>query len=395
MKRLATLLLLAAVFTAAACLPAGSSAAAFPAETVNRLLDDLIGSQYMEEQLYGDLLGVLDAFDRFDREKSWENLQKARAALFLAKSRAARLQPPETTLTAEDQMLILDAGQNTIFMEHAGEDFSGKQTLTLNAYASLRANILLDVFLQDDWEIALRHVRLYREITECWLQYNANFTDWILMLVDDPQAAEQFGRLMAEYCPLTQARRAASPVSMDGNEAASGALLDRVEELIPELDLIVGAKTDRLNRLTEQVDAGRWDEIARNFTEISGMPSFLLPYPSGIQNGEESYFWMENDRYASITDLSGMPDRIPDSCRFRIPGASQEDAEAYRQDLADLGVTPGIDSGEDGKINLIYMYDSSVFTLAWEDGSMTVTMLEDPFPLVPYWYLAALSTGSR
>ena len=149
MKRLTTILLLAAVFTAAACLPAGSSAAAFPAETVNRLLDDLIGSQYMEEQLYGDLLGVLDAFDRFDREKSWENLQKARAALFLAKSRAARLQPPETTLTAEDQMLILDAGVSAhpLSLKNLGlEDGKIWYRLRTKEFSSIKEEILEQLY---------------------------------------------------------------------------------------------------------------------------------------------------------------------------------------------------------------------------------------------------------
>lgn len=375
-------------------LPAVSSTATFSAETVDRLLDDLIGSLYTEEKLYGDMLSVLDAIDRFDQDNSWENLQRARAMLFLAKRDVMSLKAPETTLTEEDQMAFLEAGHNVIFMENMGLSFSGIQTNTLNTFSSLRTYLLLNIFIRDDWEIAMQNAKVNREIAECCLQYNANLATRILMIVDEPQATEMFTQLMAEYCPLTDARRATSPVSMDENTAASEALLNQVDSLVSELYPVVGAKADRNNRLSDQIDASQWEEIGRNLLKISGTPDVFLPFPSGIQNAEEHYFWMEKGEYILTPLPSEMPDRRPDACMIQIPGVSLETAKEYQQTLADYGEYPEIDYGEEDKLNLIYTDSNSIFTLGWEDSIMTITMLQEPFFMIPTWFANVLISTS-
>ena len=165
MKRVLSMIL-AAVCLLVLPLPA---TAAIEEERIIRFLDDLIGLLYQEELLYEDTIYVLDAMERFDEEKSWDNLQKARAMLYVARHDIAMLTPPETSMDMTDQMAFLDAGLDISVMETAATGFRAEQTETLNAFMHFRSSLLLDVFLVNDWETARRnkqpedgHVPIFR-----------------------------------------------------------------------------------------------------------------------------------------------------------------------------------------------------------------------------------------
>ena len=394
MKKRALFLLLAVSCLLVFSAPAVRADPALGEALTVRLLNDWIGMIYRYEVMYGDLLRVLDAFEAFGGERSLDRLLEARAALYLAKLDISNLKVPEIALTPEDIEAALDAGMNISFMESGPGQFTAEQTVLLNTLASLRTSILLDVFLEDDWEVAMQAVKLRRELAEINLRYNAGLTDWILMKINNPMASEQFGELMAEYCPLIHARRASSPVPEAENEAAAQALLARQAQLIADMNALDGARAERINRLTDQLQSGDWQAILDNIRVISGA-NLLLPYPPGIETGEESYFWTENDTVLPTPFPADMPRRKPDSCRMRLPGVSAEEAEAYRQDLTAAGVTPvSRTDGEGGAFTLYYDYAGSAFILAWENDTMTLTMLEEPFLLVPVWLDMLLSMAA-
>ena len=93
------------------------SAAAVQEDTETRLLNDLIILLQREEQIQGDMLRTLDAIGDFDREKNWNSLLSARAILSVAKRHVETRTPPETAITVNDEMILLDAGIDVSFME--------------------------------------------------------------------------------------------------------------------------------------------------------------------------------------------------------------------------------------------------------------------------------------
>lgn len=382
MKRVLSMIL-AAVCLLVLPLPA---TAAIEEERIIRFLDDLIGLLYQEELLYEDTIYVLDAMERFDEEKSWDNLQKARAMLYVARHDIAILTPPETSMDMTDQMAFLDAGLDISVMETAATGFRAEQTEMLNAFMHFRSSLLLDVFLVNDWETARRNNQIHREITEARLQYYANLTDWVLMLIDSPELEDAFRQMVAEYCPLIAVRQAENPVSMEENEASTDALLRHMEELKLEADGITGSRTDRNNRLQEQIEAGAWKEIRDNIMPVSGTPGVFAFYPPGMERGEESYCWSENGAFIPTPLPAAMPDRKPDACVIRIPDVSLEEAKEYQQNLALVGLNP-VETAEEGDIwSLTYQEGDSIFTLTWENGAMTIQMLTEPVFLMPVWF---------
>ena len=96
---IATALMIALLF---ACLagPATAETAEQERAAETRMLNDLINYTFQCEILYGDVLWVLDAFDAFDADRSWDSLQKARAALIIAEEDIRRCVLPEQDMTA-------------------------------------------------------------------------------------------------------------------------------------------------------------------------------------------------------------------------------------------------------------------------------------------------------
>ena len=385
--------ILTAALLLASVLPAGAAFAAAASEPVTRLLDSLIRSLYQEELLFGDELTVLDAFERFDRERSWETLQLARAALSVVRQDVANLSPAEAALTAEDEKALLDMGTDISYLDLFGNDFLAEQTAFLNTCSSLQTNIMLDMFLASDWEIAMQHVRTLRSIADANLQYYANLADWTLIKIGDPQVTEAFNAVLEEYCPLIHARQSTAPVSAEENEAASDSLLRTLAELNLEISKIAGAKTERASRLNDWITAGSWEKIGKDLLSVSDLPALIF-FPARFETAEVKYFWTENDQVLPTPLPAAMPDRIPDICRVRIEGVPLEEAEEYRQALADAGVTPLRSTGEEGTLNLLYAYDGTSVSVTWEGGTLTVLMLDNPACFVPQWYLPARNAAA-
>ena len=364
------------------------SAAAVQEDTETRLLNDLIILLQREEQIQGDMLRTLDAIGDFDREKNWSSLLTARAILSVAKRHVETRTPPETAITVNDEMILLDAGIDVSFMERAGSVFLADREMLMSLFSSLRYSLVLDVFFLNDWEIAMQHARLCREIVEMQLQYYANLADWTLAKIGHPEASETFNRLLAEHCPLIHARQAASPVSVTENEEASDALLGKMEELILEDNMITGARKDRHNRLIEMMESGDWKSIGGDLQPLSGMPALLL-IPPRFEMAEERYYWTENGEILDTQRPDTVPDRLPEYCRVRIDGVSRKEAEAYQQTMEKAGISPVSQKEEDGALFLLYRYDNTSFSVEWQDDTMTFLMVDDPLCFVPIWYLLA------
>ena len=75
---------------------------------------------------------------------------------------------------------------------------------------------------------------------------------------------------------------------------------------------------------------------------------------------------------------------------IRIPDVSLEEAKEYQQNLALIGLNPVETAGKGDVWNLTYQEGESIFTLTWENGTMTIQMLTEPVFLMPVWFPLAL-----
>ena len=353
-----------------------------------KMLNDLVGYIYQSENMYGDMQWVLDAFERFDAEKSWENLQLARASLAIAKDNISMYSLPESEMTVEDQMELMRRGIDVSFMENMEAAFEGEKTTLLNTCGNLHYSVMDGVFLQGDWDVSMQHVRLLKDLTACDIQYLANTADWVLATLNDDEITERFSEVMDTYCPLTHACQAEKPESPEAVEEVTDSLLDHVGDLLIDEAKILGAHSNRLNLMTELVEQEDYLTMGKDLLEISDMPPVLF-YPTWYDDEDIHYFWKENDEIIETPAPGTTLERVPDICLIRTKGVSADEVLDYQEELEKAGLPCLGSTEDDGKLSILYEYQGNTFVLICEDESVEILMTDDPVCFVPRWYLPA------
>ena len=378
---------------AAACLCPACAAAGEETDAVIRMMNDLLAYVYQSEVIFDDLEWALEAFERFEAERSWETLQLARASLVIARKDIERRAVPEPQLTAEDLKELMDRGMDVSFMEENADSFTADRTYLLNAFGILNIDIMRRVFLEDDWELCLRRITVMREMRDCTLQYLANTANWVLAAVDNDATTDEFNALMREYCPEVSSRQAETGLDPEAIIASNSSVMDRMDKLSLEYAKLQGASESRGDIMTELLRQGDTAEIGESILEISGLP-LLVSMPEWFSDSDVTYYWNENGQIADMPTARTALERIPDVCRYRIGDVTEEAVRSYQAALEAGGLACSEYTEEEGKLHIHYEYADSIFSLIWENGETSIVMTENPICFVPQWYLPAKHTVS-
>lgn len=354
----------------------------------DRMLNDLANYIYQCETMYRDLLWVLDHFERFDENKTWENLQFARASLAITRLHISNYRLPEFQTSREDQSELMRRGIDVSLIETLEDAFKDEQTTMNNTCINLQDGIMDDVFLKDQWELCMQHAAVLRELTACDIQYLANTADWVLASLNDDERTAEFCGLMDRYCPMTRACQASVLKSPEKIEEETTVLLDQIEKLLLDRTRIIGARKNRRNELKELLEKEDYAAIGANLMEISDLP-LTLSYPLWYENEEIYYYWKEDGKVVKAPDPGTALERVPDGVKITIAGVTKDELLEYQAELEDIGLTSHGSTEEDGKLNILYQYDGSKFTFIWEENIFTILMTEKPFCFVPEWYFPA------
>ncbi len=357
---------------------------------VIRMLNDLIGYIYQCECIYEDLEWTLDSFSRYDGERTWENLQFARASFAIARLDISKRALPELEMQREDQKELMRQGIDISFMEDIEEDFEAEKTAALNTCANLCVGIMEDVFVASDWEISMEHVGNIHETAICYEQYLANTADWVLASINDAAVTERFNSVMANYCPAVHALQSKTPKTKDEIEKETDELLDKLKGLIVEGSNVVGARQHRLNVLTDLYENKQFDKITEEIVQISNLPPILF-CPDWFDEGESYfYYWRENGEVAKTPVPGTVLDRIPDGCKITTAGVTKDEVKQYQAELEAAGL-PCLDCTEtEEELTLLYEYEGSAFAIFWKEGEATILMTENPVCLLPRWFYSIL-----
>ena len=361
-----------------------SSSAEDHAEVV--ALNDLLGCVYQSEVIYADLQWVLEAFERFENERSWESLQLARAALSIAKRDIESRSLPKLAITSDEQAALMKRGIDLSFMSGFEASFSAEQIGALNTCRNLASSIMYDVFLRDDWEIAMHNVRMLERLNDCNIQYLANTVDWVLASINNKAVSKKFNALLEEHCPLTRAHQAKETLSREKIEVSTHELLNRIGELAVEGTKIIGERNDRLNFMCDVLARNDLKLLAKNIRVISGMPNVIF-LPSWFDIKDIYYYWQEDGKIVSSPRPGTKLERVPDGCRIRISGVSLDEVAAYRHNLESAGLTFSRTSTPN---EIACEYGDSLFAITWDNGTVTILLMENPVCFVPIWYVPAL-----
>ncbi|MBR0227574.1 MAG: hypothetical protein IJQ62_04415 [Clostridia bacterium] len=357
---------------------------------VIHVLNDLINYIYQCECIYEDLEWAADSFSRYDGERTWENLQFARASFAIARLDISKRDLAELEMQLEDEIELMERGVDVSFMERVKADFEAEKTAALNTCANLCVGIMEDVFVASDWEISMEHVGNIHETAICYEQYLANTADWVLASINDAAVTERFNSVMANYCPAVHALQSKTPKTKDEIEKETDELLDKLKGLIVEGSNVVGARQHRLNVLTDLYEKNQFDTIAQDIVQISGLPLILF-CPDWFDEGESYfYYWRENGEVAKTPVPGTVLARIPDGCKITSSGVTKDEVKQYQAELEAAGL-PCLDCTEtEEELTLLYEYEGSVFAVFWEEGMVNILMSENPVCLLPRWLYSIL-----
>jgi hypothetical protein len=353
-----------------------------------RALNDLLAYVYQTENIYADTLWVLEAFKSFDKERSWESLQLARAALWIAKRDIEKLTLPKAEMTANDRAELISHGVDFSFMNGSDTLFRAEQISTLNIFSNLNNGIMNNVFLNESWANCMSNVQMLERLTERDIQYLANNVDWVLANINKESVREKFNAILEKHCPLIHAYQKKNQLSRDKIEADMDELLNQIEKLTVELTQVISAEHDRIHLIEDALAAKDLSLFADDIAAISGMPP-VIAAPIWFNSKDIYYYWQENGNIVpSPAPRTKLP-RVPDGYRVRISGVALDTVKAYQQELAAAGLTLMKTSTEN---EIACQYGDSVFAITWDNGTVTILAFEGPVCFVPRWYLPVLNS---
>lgn len=380
--------ILAAVLIAA-CLvfPPGKSCAEDPSEV--RLLNDLLGYIYSTEIICSDIQWVIDYFERFDREKNWENLQLARAALVIARADIEKTKLPKPEFTADDYKKFMKRKIDVSFMENFEYTFKAAQTTILNDCINLNNSVMFEVFLKDGWKRGMRSAANARKYADYELRSIANMADYALTSLNDSEITRKFNALLEKHCPQTRSRQRKKPESLKKIEEGMLVFEQELKEILTESSKIVGEAAHSFNIMNDAVEKKDWEAIRKNIMTISGMPPYV-PLPSWLNNADVRYFWKKNDGVKippARTKLEGPPSE----CLMQVNGMSLENLKAWQDELKTLGLSPMWSGEKNSRYYIMYQVRNGKFNVVWENGRVNVMISENPVCFIPILYMSVMN----
>lgn len=352
------------------------------------LLNDLLGYIYHSEIIHSDILWVLDYFESFDREKNWENLQLARAALSIAKKNIAA-HKLHAKNTIADRRSFMKRGIDPSPFENLERKFRFKQNSLMIACQALNNNIMFHVFLKDNWEDQKYSFGLRRKYIDYEMRTLADIADYVLADINKPEVTEKFSRILEENCPMTYTYHRKKPDTRKNIEASLHENVRQYGEAALEMSQLLGAENNRLNIMLFEREKGIMNPNAsENIADISDMP-VIIPMPLGFRfrDIDINYFWKNDDGSVQETPRARSKlERIPDTCLIRKDGVTSEDMRQYQALLKHVGLPAARSVEENGKLSIIYIVRDSTFLVSWEKGTFTIFMPDKILSLVPAGY---------
>lgn len=355
-----------------------------------RMLNDLLAYIYNREIICKDIKWILDSFENFDRQRTWESLQIARAVVQIARADIIKCKLPPLEMTDNDRQKLMNHKIDVNFLSNLALMFDSEKASELNTCLVLNDHIMRDVFFRDDWAVCMRDADILRQIIDCNIKYLANMADWILTQINNPDETKKFDLLLAKYCPETRANQRKIPDTLNNIEDSAQKILDKLENLVLiDKAKVLGAGNNRFNTLKYVLDNKNLEKLKQNLMTISNMPPLIFS-PKWFSDRDIFYFWRENDKIKTTPSPRSEITRVPDICRIKINGISLDKVKAYQQELNNNGVKSLGVKEEADKFTIFYKFKESSFAIIWEDEQVIIFMHENPVCFVPILYLSLM-----
>ena len=364
-----------------------------------RMLNDLIAYTYQSEKIFSDLKWALDYCDNFNKNKTWENLQIARAAVTTSKRFIEKYKMPKLEMTPDDYSKFMKRGLDFGIMTTLDKDFKAAQITLLNTCNALSAALITDIFLVNNWKVCEHKFAIERRLADLNIKYLANFANRVLNDLNDQEITKKFNNLLKDSCSetssfqikeLREIKGLKQAEARDKLEASAQNILDQIHAKGMEENKILGTATDNLNATKYALDKKDFESMRKNIMHIANTPAKII-YKSWIDLKDAFYYWQEDGKIIQTPEPGTKLTRMPDGCRISINGVSAAQIKEYAQDLKKQGV-PYLAMKEDGgKLKIYYILKgSSEFVISHENNQAEIWLTKNPVHFVPILYLSLM-----
>ena len=390
-KRHAAFMLAVIVMASFALTPALSEGDRYTAAR-DRLFDDLLDYIETSESIWANNLWLMDAFDCFDSERSWESLQTARVALYLSRQALTDCSLPETTLSRDDYFALMDMGIDVSFMDYNPAIIEGNRVTNIQLYDNLHYFLMQGMLLEEDWENCRQKIAFERKRVGQMIRYLALTADWTMAVLNDPEGAVEFDRRLAERCPMTYAYRSKGERSIDDINASIDALLIEMDDLVDDEAAVDGAMQHRLKVMTDAVETEEYSVVREDVLSVSDMPP-MIPWLAWFSDKDIVCVW--NDNGAGAPSAGDVPLAMPDEWRISMEGVDDPKFEGYLDRLRQIGTVCAAAFGDENTVTYACEYEGRSFSVIREGENVTFVMTGDAPEFVPNWYWQVINASGR
>ena len=402
MKKIAawvlTLALLCVLLSACGSQEPGETQPEELGEITHRLLADWYGYAARCEFLYGDMLWALSCLEPFFEDHSWNSLQTARAALYLAERRAELIEPPEAAqMSFEDYDQLIQSGADVGPVQTAVDSISSLKSYLLLDYRLCRIYLNSpgeEIFLTYELDHFQNWASLLQQIYELYLQDCAIETDYVLLAVDNEEEEARFIQAITEKCPQLNARRAGNPQDPEALLEKIAVLNDELERLSQELSANVGQSQAGLDRFRDASVPDALSQYVSSMTadavDLTDFPA-ALPYPDWWYEQEDEsvlYTWEDGEDGEMISMMPGDTlETPPDQCYVRWPGVSLDEYQSYLNALDGYGISAAFVTEKEGTRTAFFQLPTGSFALIWAEDEASFLTTEGWVCFAPPWYV--------
>ena len=226
-------------------------------------------------ELYGNMLWALDYIEAWVEGKTWDDLVKARTACILIAGYLNGYEFPEMALTAEEQIMLADAGYATeILMDYSRPASNG---IMMQQY--FRDHMLPSLDTEAIWLYELESIRDLAAVLRSYLQIECQYlcltTNYLyLPVIEQENDGERLWATLQESYPVIFPKGTVWESDAAALEKANIEIVFASDSNLEEIDAVL----QRINAKLQNVIMDMEDGIMPEELSIVGQPN-ILPVP--------------------------------------------------------------------------------------------------------------------
>lgn len=354
----------------------------------SKLLAELFELLQLNEEVYSNMLRIMEYTEAYGQSNSWDSLLKARASASAALVAMRQTELPALDLTEDEITILMDKGVeiNAVQREfealeswHASKD----DTASLFCY-TLEDDVFMKASVEDAIPAMVEFYRVYFILEYRHLCY---FVNYMLIQMDSLDTWQ----LWIDQFPCMAACADVCYRETSELEAVTGLLLDEMEVLQTQMGSFLGTSEYTLEIIQEAVETGNLDVLQREINEMEDVPGYF-PIPSWLPEVVNLYLVTDPEtQQKQLVSAGEEINTVPSACYISCGAVSLEDITAYGEYLAQWGIkTYGTWNEAKDTWQLLANSGSSTMMIEWAEGETMLYLTEPVGCLIPELYLYAM-----